>query len=219
MEPFLAKDCTLLIKMSGVSPAFNLRELRDRLACCSTDVIYHHFCETLLAPTFDYPDFRNDFALWVKRQLEENVLAERLGVIDPYGYSSMEILRAEVLDILDERINEMAFLPSVSPGHEFHFREAVTLVFETGDCILRPEDLSDAIERMTKGGIYFHFLEARRRTLGRVDDFSLWLENFGEPWAPAILEIRSFDFLFQTLTELRADLVRVLKPFCMENRR
>jgi hypothetical protein len=218
MEPFLVKDCTLLIRMSGLSPAFNLRELRDRIANCSPDVIYHHFCETLLAPTFDYPDFRNDFALWVKRQLEENVLAERLGVIDPYGYSSMEKLRTDLLDILDERINEMTFLPSVSPGHEFHFREAVTVVFETGVRLLRPEEMAGAIEQMTKGSIYFHFLEARRRTLGRVDDFSLWLEDFGEPWVPAIMEMRSFDFLFQSLTELRSDLVRVMKPFCMEKR-
>jgi hypothetical protein len=216
MQPFLVKDCTLLIRMSGLAPAFNLRELRDRIASCSTDVIYHHFCETLLAPTFDYPDFRNDFALWVKRQLEENVLAERLGVIDPYGYPSMDVLRTDVLDILDERINEMAFLPSVSPGHEFHFREAVTVVYETGARLLRPEEMADAIEQMTKGSIYFHFLEARRRTLGRVDDFSLWLEDFGEPWVPAIMEIRSFDFLFQTLTELRADLIRALKPYCTE---
>lgn len=216
MEPFLVKDCTLLIRMSGLSPAFNLRELRDRIACCSPDVIYHHFCETLLAPTFDYPDFRNDFAVWVKRQLEENVLAERLGVIDPYGYPSMERLRTDVLDILDERINEMTFLPSVSPGHEFHFREAVTVVFETGARILYPEDMPESIEKMTKGSIYFHFLEARRRTLGRVDDFSLWLEEFGEPWVPAIMEMRSFDFLFQSLAELKSDLIRVMKPFCME---
>jgi len=216
MEPFLVKDCTLLIRMSGLAPAFNLRELRDRVASCSPDVIYHHFCETLLAPTFDYPDFRNDFALWVKRQLEENVLAERLGVIDPYLYPSMGALREAVLDILDERISEMTFLPSVSPGHEFHFREAVTVVFETGARILRPDKLPEAIEKMTLGSIYFHFLEARRRTLGRVDDFSLWLEDFEEPWVPAVQELRSIDFLFQSLTELRADLVRVLKSFCRE---
>jgi hypothetical protein len=216
MEPFLVKDCTLLIRMSGLAPAFNLRELRDRVASCSPDVIYHHFCETLLAPTFDYPDFRNDFALWVKRQLEENVLAERLGVIDPYLYPSMGALREAVLDILDERISEMTFLPSVSPGHEFHFREAVTVVFETGARILRPDKLPEAIAKMTLGSVYFHFLEARRRTLGRVDDFSLWLEDFEEPWVPAVQELRSIDFLFQSLTELRADLVRVLKSFCRE---
>jgi hypothetical protein len=214
MEPFLVKDCTLLIRMSGLNPAFNLRELRDRIACCSPDVIYHHFCETLLAPTFDYPDFRNDFALWVKRQLEENVLAERLGVIDPYGYPSLETLRADVLDILDERINEMEYLPSVSPGHEFHFREAVTVVFETGERLLRPEDMPGAIEGMTKGSVYFHFLEARRRTESGLDDFSLWLEEWGEPWLPAVGELRTIDFLFQSLTELRSDLVRVLTPLC-----
>jgi hypothetical protein len=34
--------------MSGLPPAFNLRELRDRIATCTNDVLYHHFCETTL---------------------------------------------------------------------------------------------------------------------------------------------------------------------------
>jgi len=218
MEPFLAKDCTLLIRMSGLSPAFNLREFRDRIAGCATDVIYHHFCETLMAPTFDYPDFRNDFALWVKRQLEENALAERLGILDPYSYGTMEDLRKEVLEILDDGICDMNFCPAVSPGHEYHFRQAVTVVFETGARVERPEEMAAAVEAMTMGSVYFHFLEARRRTPGRVDDFSLWLEEFGEPWSDAVSALRSIDFLFQTLAELQSDLVRVLNPFCLEKR-
>ena len=74
MNPFEIMDCSLLIRMSGLPPAYNLRELRDRIAVCSPDVLYHHFCETPLSPAFEYPDHRNDFAVWASRRLSDKVL-------------------------------------------------------------------------------------------------------------------------------------------------
>src|SRR4030042_776893 len=93
MTPFEVKDCALLIRMSGLPPAMNLRELRDRIASCGENVLYHHFCETTLRPTFDDPDYRNDFAVWAKFYLGDRVLAERLGILDPYSYERMEEVR------------------------------------------------------------------------------------------------------------------------------
>ena len=43
MGDFIVQDCTLLSKTSGMFPAINLRELRDRLATCRQDVLYHGF--------------------------------------------------------------------------------------------------------------------------------------------------------------------------------
>ena len=84
MNPFAVKDCTLLVRMSGLAPAANLRELRDRIAACNENVLFHHYCETTLRVTFDNPDYRNDFAAWAKLYLGDRVLAERLGILDPY---------------------------------------------------------------------------------------------------------------------------------------
>ena len=171
MSEFAVKDCTLLTRMSGLAPAINLRELRDRLAVCSEDVLYHHFCETLLVPQFDYPDYRNDFAVWARHQLRDNVLGERLGIIDPYSFSSLQDLRAAVLEIIDEHLSDRVMVPWASPGHEFYFMEATTVVFDTGICLNHPGELSGAISSMTGGSIYFHFLEARRRPPLGMDDF------------------------------------------------
>ena len=43
MGDFIIQDCTLLTKTSGMFTAINLSELRDRLATCRQDVLYHHF--------------------------------------------------------------------------------------------------------------------------------------------------------------------------------
>ncbi len=69
MNSFEVKDCALLTRMSGLPPAFNLRELRERIAACGDNVLFHHYCETTLRATFDNPDYRNDFAVWSKLYL------------------------------------------------------------------------------------------------------------------------------------------------------
>ena len=84
MRHFEIRDCSLLTRMSGLPAAINLRELRDRLAVCSPNVLYHHFCETQMVTSFDNPDYRNDFAVWVKLHLGDRVLAEQLGIAGPW---------------------------------------------------------------------------------------------------------------------------------------
>jgi len=219
MNPFEIKGCVLLIRMSGLPAAFNLRELRDRIASCSADVLYHHFCETPLAPSFDYPDYRNDFAVWIKHKLDDDILAERLGIIDPYSFPSMEKLRVATLDIIDDRLSELTVIPWARPGHEFYFTEASTVVFDTGERVLHPKDLGAAIGAMTTGSIYYHFLEARRRPPRCVDDFSSWLSGFGKAWAPHVRALKQIDFSFYTLAELRTELLKVLKDVKGSNER
>lgn len=210
MNPFEVKDCALLMRMSGLPAAVNLRELRDRIAACHRDVLYHHFCETPLTPSFDLPDYRNDFAVWAKWRLGDDVLAERLGMIDPYSYATMEDLRAATLDIIDERLSEVTMIPWARPGQELYFMQAVTVVFDTGDRIAHPDELAAAIGRMTTSSIYFHVLEARRRNTPGGDDFSAWLRRDGDAWSHYIRAIESIDITFFTLPELRRKMIEAV---------
>jgi hypothetical protein len=210
MNPFEIKDCALLTRMSGLPAAVNLRELRDRIASCHPDVLYHHFCETPLVPSFDYPEYRNDFTVWAKWRLGDEILAERLGMIDPYVFPTMEELRVVTIEIIDDRLSEVTMFPWARPGHEFHFMQAVTIVFDTGEEISHPEDLAAAVGRMTSSSIYFHVLEARRRHPAGSDDFTVWLRGCEGDWSHYIRAVDSIDVTFFTLPELRRRLVEVL---------
>ncbi len=210
MEPFEVRDCALLIRMSGLPAAYNLRELRERLSSCSPDVLYYHFCETPLVPSFDNPDYRNDFAVWVKQYLGDRVLAERLGILDPYGFESMEGLRSTVLDLIDERLSELSGPLWAAPGSEFFFLQATTMVFDTGERIDRVENLGSRIQRMTNSSVYFHFLEARRRTPLGIDDFTVWLLKADAQYEAYVRALAAVDFTFYSLSELRQKLVEVL---------
>jgi hypothetical protein len=212
MTPFEVKDCALLTRMSGLPPAINLRELRERIAQCSENVLFHHFCETTLRGTFDNPDYRNDFAVWSKLYLGDRVLAERLGILDPYEFSSLGELRAATLEVIDERLGESTMIPWARPGDELYFMEATTVVFDTGIRISHPRELAGAIGAITGGSVYYHFLEARRRPPLGKDDFTAWLlENEdGEKNRRYIEALSRIDFYFHTLLHLRRELVKVL---------
>jgi hypothetical protein len=212
MTAFEVKDCALLARMSGLPPAFNLRELRERIAVCGENVLFHHYCETPLRATFDNPDYRNDFAVWSKLYLADRVLAERLGILDPYSFPSLGELRAATLEVIDERLGELTMIPWAHPGDEFFFMEATTVVFDTGIRIGHPRELAASIGAMTAGSVYFHFLEARRRPpLGR-DDFTEWLleNDDSEKNRPYIEALARIDFYFHTLPHLRRELAEVL---------
>jgi hypothetical protein len=210
MKTFEVKDCALLMRMSGLPPAMNLRELRDRVAACGENVLYHHFCETTLRPTFDDPDYRNDFAAWARLHMRDRVLAERLGIINPYAFDTIEQLRAVVLDIIDDRLGEVTMVPWVRSGNEFQFMEAITVIFDTGERIRNPRELAPAILKMTDGSIYYHFMEALRRPPLGKDDFSFWLSGFGDEYGQLIRRVEAIDFYFYGLVDLRRELALAL---------
>ena len=205
---FRVKDCTLITRMVGISTAMSLRELQERVKICPQESLFHHFCETVIRPTFDDPEFRNDFAVWAGRTLRDRVLAERLGILNPYKTGDFEQLRTDVLDILDERLSELPTVPWAPRGDEFRFMRAVTVVFDSGRQFDTPEALVQQIPEMSLGSIYYHFVEARRRTENGTDDFSAWLaENVpdSEYFREALKEI---DFYFLGLKELKQLLIK-----------
>jgi len=193
MKEFNIKDCAL-VGLTAKLQAQNMRELRDCIYRCEAASIYHHFCETLLRPTFDDPVYGNDFAVWTANVLNDPILAEKLGVINPYEYKNMEELRAFLIDMIDDHMSDLQFIPWARPGNQFFFNKAMTLVFDTGRTISDPDHLYKAIKEMSLGSIYYHFIEANRREPKLVDDFSAWLmKNFSEnhPFLPVLSNLRN----------------------------
>lgn len=209
--PFAIKDCTLIPRMAGVDTALNLRELRERLLICPDECLFHHFCETVIRPAFDDPEYRNDFAIWASRDLRDRVLAERLGIINPYAVPDFDSLRAMVVDIIDERMAEVQQTPWVNKGDDFRFMQAVTVVFDTYRKLFSPEDLLTELPRMNLSSIYYHFVEARRRTEDKQDDFTVWLSGFGIGTERLIEALQGIDFYFLTLRSLKQRLIEAVQ--------
>jgi len=114
-EPFEIKDCALITLAVGRS-AHNLRELRDHAADVPVESLRHHFYEALLRPSFDDPEFGNDFAVWAHEALRDEALAERLSALDPVDHPGGEALRTALVDLLEDRLAELPVAPTGRPG-------------------------------------------------------------------------------------------------------
>lgn len=208
-EPFIIKDCTLISIATG-EEAQNLRELSDRLGTIHPGCIYYHFWGGMLRPSFDEPEYQNDFAAWAWRSLHDPLLAERLAIIDPTHHKDIEDLRRELVDVIEERLAESEFIPWAKSGQRFKFIRSQVVVFDTGKRIIHPGELEGRIAGMSLGSIFYHFIDARRRTESGRSDFAEWLQTVvGDHYGELIKQINSIDPYFTTLTDLRRELATV----------
>lgn len=217
--PFKVKDCAIITRMGGVDSAVNLRELRERIAVCPRESLYHHFCETLIRPSFDDPEFRNDFAIWAARYLRDRVLAERLGILNPYEHESLEELREKTLEIIDERLSEVHHIPWVPIEEGFNFMQAATVIFDTGVELKSLQEFSRHLPFMSHTSLYYHFIEARRRTPAKTDDFTNWLIGLQRKPEKLINAFAHMDFYFLRLHELKAIIVNLTKHAARKKRK
>lgn len=206
---FKIKDCTLITRMAGVKEALNLRELEERVRICPEECLFHHFSETVIRPTFDYPDYPNDFSLWAGFQLRDPILAERLALLNPYKCENFEELRIQLINILEERLSEIEYIPWAPKGRAFQFMQAATVVFYTGVTLVSPDDFYQQISQMSLGSIYYHFVEARRRTETKTDDFTAWLMEFDNV-DNIVSAMNEIDFYYLSLQELRNLLIDIV---------
>jgi hypothetical protein len=218
IKPFVLKDCALLSIATG-RKAQSLRELRDHLSAVDTSSIYYHFWGRLLRPRFDDPEYNNDFAAWVAHGLRELELAERLAIVDPASFGDLENLRAEVVNVIDEHLDQSELPAGVRRRDQFHFRRSQTIVFDTGRRLTQPTELAAAIPTLSLGSIYYHVVDARRRPPQRIDDFRSWLSGFGSVHADLIHSLESVDPYFMSLAELRKALADALGSAAGKERR
>jgi hypothetical protein len=209
---FAVKDCALAAIATG-KRAQNLRELRDHLAGIHLGCIYYHFWGVLLRPHFDDPEYNNDFASWARHALHDARLAERLGVIDPADYPELEVLRQELIEIVEERIDESDYQTWARPDQQFHFVSAQTVSFDTGRRLSQPSELAAAIPQLSLGSIFYHVVDARRREPHGLDDFRAWLTQFGDTYDELRTRLAEVDPYFISIATLRQQLAQLFREY------
>ncbi len=212
---FLVKDCALVALATG-HKARLLQELRDELRHIQTACIYHHFWGAMLQPRFDEREYNNDFAAWVHSAMHDSVLAERLAALSPGAYSDLEGLRRELVDLIESRLDEGEQLAWPAGREPFEFIRAQIVVFDTNLRLKHPAELAELRETFSFGSVFYHFIDARRRTADGADDFSDWLAAWGEEFAPLRARLTSIDPYFSGLGELREELGKVFLQYFSE---
>jgi hypothetical protein len=199
---FAVKDCALIAIATGRQD-YTLPELRNDLRMVSADSIYFHFWGGLLQPRFEEREFNNDFAGWLRHHLHDNRLAEQLAMVDPTEFDDLEDLRREMLDVIEEHLDSEVGVSWLRAGRPFEFIRSQIVVFDTNRRLQDPAELAEIIPRLSPSSIFYHFIDARRRSREGVDDFRLWLANFNGRFEELRQDLTNLDPYFGSLTGLR----------------
>jgi hypothetical protein len=209
-SPFYIKDCALVVLATG-RKALLLQELRNELKTIAAASIYHHFWGGLLQPRFEHREFNNDFAAWVRHGVHDAVLAERLAAVDPTRFQDLELLREEILELIDARIEEAEALRWTRATEQFEFLCARIVVFDTRRTLSHPDELAEVVPQLSTSSLFYHFIDARRRTADGRDDFSDWLSGFDGRHEQLQWLLAGVDPYFGTLSDLRENLARIFR--------
>lgn len=211
---FSLYDCSLARCAVGRACS-NLRELLDAVRTVPPAVLEHHMMRCALEDHFELYEFPNDFARWCWEALGDHLLGEQLALVDPYHLPTMDAVRTALVEIIEDRLWDLERVPWCRAGLELHLVQSRLIAYDTGERVTTLTTLAEAIERIPRRSLFFHVHEARRRTAGQTDDFSLWLEGI-EADPALVARIRGIDFYFLNLTQLRQELLDVLRQGSQE---
>lgn len=213
VDAFALKDCALLTIATG-KKATSLRELRYHLHTIDTDSIYLHIWGSLLEPQFESREYNNHFGAWAHRGLHDDTLAERLAMVDPNQCPSLDALRQELLELIDERLEESEYLRWAQATEPFEFIRSTIVVFDSYKRVDSPMALAHLLPHLSPGSVFYHFIEARRRLPNNQDDFSHWLSGLGDRYGSLLRSLAGIDPYFSSLSEIRQQLAAVFQSGC-----
>jgi hypothetical protein len=209
-DAFTVMDCAILARTTG-HQVQSLRELRDALLEVEPESIYYHFWAGLLRPAFDDPEFMNDFAVWVGRELRDLKLAECLAMVDPSAPPTIEDLREELVEVVESRLDELDRPLWVGRDRQFNFLAARVTVIPTRHRLEHPSELSGLLPQLSRGSLFYHFVDARRRREDGLDDLRAWLIGLdGGRFDPLVERLAAVDPFQGSLARLRAQLAEAV---------
>lgn len=141
------------------------------------DSIYYHTHTYFLRHSHVEQLYPNDFAQWVAMEVRDHVLGERLAVIDPFEFQGLELLREELISVIDDHLSRTPIVPRVIFGQPFSFNQSRILEVSTGVEAWTLREFRNALSEVDASAIYYHMFEARHRLGKQESDFSAWIEE------------------------------------------
>ena len=135
-------------------------------------------------------------------------------MVDPTDHDDLESLRRELVDAIERELDSSDTLAWTSREQRFHFVRSQIVVFNTHHVVQEPSGLAGAVATMSRSSVFYHFVDARRRTPTSTDDFSTWVTDLDDSlYSDLCVRLRGIDPFFKTLTEIREELVRTFEEF------
>jgi hypothetical protein len=153
------------------------RELLDRLEDIPPGSVFYHTHGYFLRHRPITTAYGNDFAAWVAVHVRDQVLAERLAVINPFEAANLEDLREELMSAVHDHLLRLSTVPRVEFGEVFHFQQSHIVEVPLGTPVVSLPEFRAGLAEVDASAIYFHMVEARARLGRRSGDFAEWIRT------------------------------------------
>lgn len=176
MNDFHFIGCIEIKELLGIK-ANDEQKLLEVIEDVSIDSIYYHTHSCFLRHFYIAGPYTNDFANWVAIQVRDRVLGEKLAFITPSHNKTLEDIRSELIEVIDQHLSRLKTVPWVMYGEPFYFMKSRIIEVPTEIIASNAAEFVEALRVVDASAIYNHVFEARLRDrLGR-SDFSIWLEQ------------------------------------------
>ena len=175
-HPFRFTGCWELREMVGRS-ARDEQQLLEAIEEIPLDSLSFHTHSFFLRHQYIAGPYPNDFATWAAIQVRDRVLGEKLGILDPYDFESLEALRSEIVNIIDEHLSQLQIVPRVVYGEPFHFMQSRIIEVPTGLEARSLAEFRETLAAVDASAVYYHNFEAILRLGRRMGDFAFWIEQ------------------------------------------
>lgn len=202
MQKFDFIGCIEMKELLGLR-ANDEQKLLEHIEDAPADSIYYHTHSYFLRHYYIAGPYPNDFANWAAIQVRDRVLGEKLASVTPLKNKSIEDIRHELMDIIDQHLTNIKMIPYVVYGQPFYFMKSRIIEVPMGISVSNVEEFVEALKTVDASAIYYHIFEARLRNKRGRSDFSKWLDDFlgQKQIAEAIESIDSYMYSLEGLRE------------------
>ncbi|HKQ63080.1 MAG TPA: DUF5752 family protein [Candidatus Polarisedimenticolaceae bacterium] len=174
-RPFRFAGCIEVRQTLDVH-ALDERELMQRIAEVPAGSIFFHTFGYFLRHRAFTTAYGNDFARWAAVEIGDSALAERLAVVDPFAFSSVEELREHLVTILQDHLRDREVVRRVEFDRGFHFQQSHIVEVPLGVSAETLVEFRAGLATVDESAIYVHTVETRAGQR-RTEAFSEWLRD------------------------------------------
>ena len=145
-------------------------------------------------------------------ELLETVPLDAISVVDPFEFTELDALRAELISIIDDHLSKTPIVPRVIFGEPFYFNKSLIIQVPTRMEVRTLQEFRNALSEVEVSAIYFHVFEARHRLKHEESDFSAWIhQSLGMP--ELAKQLRAINPYLGSLERVRSALLTVCDEF------
>jgi len=176
MKEFQFTDCIEIKELTG-KKANDEAELLELIEEASPDSIYFHTHSYFLRHFYIMGPYPSDFANWVVLQVRDRVLGEKLSTLTPSGKQSIEDVRNDLIEVIDNHLSSIKSIPTISSGQSFYLMKSRIIEIPTRLKAQNLQEFRSALAAVDASAIYNHIFEARLRERRGKSDFTIWFEE------------------------------------------